>query len=101
MDEEIIIDLSLMNESFMTQFSTKIRFILRALMTGSYFPRVRVKGSPLQLDRFSRALAAEKNYVTAFNQYGLNNPATYKSRYRLNSAVSKFERDTGLIWPFK
>jgi len=101
MDEEIIIDLSLMNESFMTAFSTKIRFILRALMTGTYFPRVSVRGSSLQLDRFARTLSAEKNYVTAFNQYGLNNPATYKSRYKLDSAVKRFEKDTGLVWPFK
>ena len=101
MEEEIIIDLSLMNESFMTQLSTKIRFLLRALMTGSYFPRVKVRGSSLQLDRFARTLSAEKNYITAFNQYGLNNPATYKSRYKLDSAVKRFERDTGLVWPFK
>ena len=100
MEEEIIIDLSDLNESMMTQLSTKIRFLLRALMTGAYFP-VKIRGTRPQIDRFSRALSAEKNYVTAFNQYGLNNPATYKSRYRLDSAVSRFERDTGLIWPFK
>ena len=39
--------------------------------------------------------------LLAYNKYGLNNPATYRSRYRLDGAVKSFERDTGLIWPFK
>jgi hypothetical protein len=99
-EEEIVIDLSLLKEGFMTMLSAKIERLLNVLLTGAYFP-ASIKGTPRQIDRFTSALAAEKKYITAFNQYGLNNPATYKSRYQLDRAVKKFERDTGLVWPFK
>lgn len=97
----IIIDFTILQEGeFLTSQSVNIKLLMNALFTGSFFP-VQVKGSPMQVDRFTRALAAEKNYVSAFNNYGLNNPATYRSKYRLDSAVKRFERDTGLIWPIK
>ncbi len=82
------------------QQGAQLERVLNVLFTGSPFP-VKVRGTGKQLDRFAQALAAEKSYALAFNKYGLNNPATYKSRYRLDSAVSKFERDTGLVWPIK
>ena len=99
-DKEIVIDLSLLKEGTMSQLSATIERLLNVLLTGSYFP-VRVKGTPREIDRFTSALAAEKKYITSFNQYGLNNPATYKSRYQLDRAIKKFQRDTGLVWPFK
>lgn len=98
--ETLVIDLTRMDEGFMTMEATKLKLLMNALFTGSYFP-VEVKGNPMQIDRFTRALAAEKNYIAAFNNYGLNNPATYRSRYKLDAAVRRFERDTGLVWPIK
>ena len=98
--ETLVIDLTRMDEGFMTMEATKLKLLMNALFTGSYFP-VEVKGNPMQIDRFTRALAAEKNYISAFNNYGLNNPATYRSRYKLDAAVKRFERDTGLVWPIK
>ena len=83
----------------MSTMAADIRMLMNIVMTGTYFPAT-IKGTPTQVDRFTRALAAEKNYVTAYNKYGLNNPATYRSRYRLDGAVKKFEKDTGLVWPF-
>mgnify|MGYP001181153220 CR=1 FL=1 len=98
--EPIVFDFTRIDEGFMTIEATKLKLLMNALFTGSYFP-VQVRGNPMQIDRFTRALAAEKDYVAAFNNYGLNNPATYRSRYKLDSAVRKFERDTGLVWPIK
>jgi hypothetical protein len=60
-----------------------------------------IKGTPQQIKRFAGALGAEKRYMDAFNQYGLNNARTFKSRVTLDRAVSNFERDTGIPWPFK
>ena len=34
-------------------------------------------------------------------QYGLGDRKTYESRYKLDSAVKNFERETGLKWPMK
>ncbi len=97
---EIVIDLTTLKQGIMTSLSAEIERLLNMLLTGSYFP-VKIKGSPRQIYRFISAMAAEKKYITSFNQYGLNNPATYKSRYQLDRVIKKFERDTGLVWPFK
>ena len=99
-NSEIVIDLSILNEGSMIQLSAQFERLMNVLMTGTYYP-VKVKGNATQIDRFIRAISAEKDYAVAYNKYGLNNPATYRSRYRLDGAVKSFERDTGLIWPFK
>ena len=96
-DKEIVIDLSLLKEGTMTQLSATIERLLNVLLTGSYFP-VRVKGTPIEMIDSTSALAAEKKYITSFNQYGLNNP-NLQSRYQLDRAIKKFQRDTGLVWP--
>ena len=99
-EKQITIDLSQLNESFMLGVAAKIERLLNVLLTGSYFP-INSRGTSKQVDRFLKALAAEKKFVTSFNQYGLNNPRTYKSRYQLETAIKSFEKDTGLKWPFK
>jgi hypothetical protein len=60
-----------------------------------------VTGTKDQIKAFAGALAAEKTYMDAFNKNGLNDKNTYRSRISLHSAVSKFERQTGIPWPFK
>ena len=60
-----------------------------------------IKGTPQQIKSFASTLAAEKSYMSAFNAYGLNSPATFRSKAILNNAVASFERETGIIWPFK
>ena len=60
-----------------------------------------IKGSPQQIKRFATALAAEKRYMDAFKNHGLNNPRTFKSRVTLDRAVSQFEKDTNIPWQFK
>ena len=41
------------------------------------------------------------DYIQDFMNVGLNNPRTYKSRSQLKAATGKFERKTGIKWPFK
>jgi hypothetical protein len=100
--EEIVLDFTKLDEApmFLMQQGAQLERVLNVLFTGSPFP-VKVRGTGKQLDRFAQALAAEKTYAAAFNKYGLDNPATYRSKYRLGSAVNKFERDTGLVWPVR
>ena len=78
----------------------KLRLILNALFTGEFFP-VSVRGTGTQVDAFTRALAGEKRYLSSLSQYGLNNPKTYKDKFKLDRSVRAFEKDTGLVWPFK
>lgn len=100
--EEIVIDLSGIHEGLnLIQKSAEIRRLMNMIMTGTAFPSAKIIATPHQFDRFANTIGAERDYIVAYNKYGLNNPATYRNKYRLDSAVRKFERDTGLAWPFK
>lgn len=98
--EEIIIDFTQINESFLVMMGAQLRLVLNALFTGEFFP-VTVRGTRSQVRSFTEALAGEKRYLSSFAQHGLNNPKTLKDKFKLNRAVKSFERDTGLVWPFK
>lgn len=98
--EEIVIDFTNITESMLVQMGAQLRIILDALFTGEYFP-VRVRGSQRQVDSFVRTLAGEKRYLSSLSQYGLNNPKTFKDKYKLDKSIKSFEKDTGLVWPFK
>ncbi len=96
----IVIDFSKIDESFLVAMGARLRLILDALFTGEYFP-VSVKGSPQQVDSFVKTLAGEKRYISSLSQYGLNNPKTFRDKFKLDRSIKSFERDTGLVWPFK
>jgi len=98
--EPIVIDFTKIDESFLVAMGARLRMVLDALFTGEYFP-VSVKGSPAQVDSFVRTLAGEKRYLSSLSQYGLNNPKTFKDKFKLDRSIKSFERDTGLVWPFK
>ena len=88
------------NESFLVMFGAAIKNIMNSMFGGSSIP-VTVKGSQTQVRDFARVLGREKKYLDNYKKFGLDNPQTYRSRYSLDSAVKKFERSTGLKWPFK
>ena len=88
------------NESFLRLFGWTIKGIMNSMFGGTRIP-VTVKGSQSQVRDFARVLGREKKYLENYKKFGLYNPQTYNSRYALDSAVKKFERGTGLKWPFK
>ena len=98
--EKIVIDFNKIDETFLIAMGARMRMVLNALFTGEYFP-VSVKGSQAQIDSFIRALSGEKRYLSSLTQYGLDNPKTLRDKYKLNKSVKSFEKDTGLVWPFK
>lgn len=98
--EKIVIDFNKIDETFLIAMGARMRMILNALFTGEYFP-VSVRGSSSQIDSFIKALSGEKRYLSSLTQYGLDNPKTLRDKYKLNKSVKSFERDTGLVWPFK
>ena len=58
-------------------------------------------GSREEIQTFADTLSSEKRYMDAYKKYGLDAPATYRSKFQLNKAVKDFERKTNLIWPFR
>jgi hypothetical protein len=106
-NEDIVpiqIDLSkpeMMNESLLFAFGTAIKLILKQMFGQDVFLPVAITGTTSQIESFAKALAGEKKYFQSYVQHGLNDPRTHEDKYRLNLAVSKFERDTGIKWPYK
>ena len=77
-----------------------VKGILQQMFGAPRVP-VTVRGTHSQIKSFANTLQKEKRYIENYNKYGLNNPRTYKSKAQLQNSVSKFERATGLKWPFK
>jgi len=102
---EIVLDLNMghsgrVDESVLAWFGGIVKTILgRALGMPEDLP-IKIRGSQSQVDSFTKALAAEKRYLEAYRDYGLDSAATYKTRHTLDAAVKGFERKTGLKWPF-
>ena len=89
-----------LDESFLSMFGFWIKEILQRMFGGSNIP-VSIKGNPVEVNAFAKALGGEKRYIETAKKYGLDDPRTYKDRAKLESAVSSFERTTGIKWPFK
>jgi hypothetical protein len=84
-----------------TMLGGQIKFMLGMMFGGKAGVPVNIRGNKSQVDSFTRAMAGEKSYIKTAAKYGLDNPRTYKSKYKLQSAISKFERATGIKWPVK
>tara|TARA_Y100001963_G_scaffold152926_1_gene238643 strand:- start:101 stop:427 length:327 start_codon:yes stop_codon:yes gene_type:complete len=85
---------------FIATFGVTLRKLLKKMFGGEKIPII-VKGTPNQVRAFAKALVHEKDYYKIYKKYGLNNPRTYRSKYRLKRAIHDFERKTGIIWPLK
>lgn len=102
---EVVLDLGVaktgrIDESVLAWFGSIVKTILgRAFGVSSDIP-LKIRGSRSEVESFTKALAAEKRYLEAYRDYGLDSAATYKSRHSLDAAVKGFERKTGLKWPF-
>jgi hypothetical protein len=88
------------NEIFLAQFGGAIELILNAMFNTRPLP-VAITGVPRDVSAFAGALGGEKKYLEAAKKYGLNHPSTYKNKAKLSNAVKKFEKQTGIKWPFK
>jgi hypothetical protein len=89
-----------LNELRYATFGSQMKRILRAMFGGEKVP-LTVKGSRREVDSFFDALVKEKKYMTSYLAHGLDDPRTLRNRAKLKNSVTKFERETGIIWPFK
>lgn len=87
-----------LTEGFIRTFGITLKGLLRKMFGGEKVPII-VKGSPKEIRAFARALVREKDYYKVYQKYGLNDPKTYRSKYRLKRAIYDFERKTGIKWP--
>jgi hypothetical protein len=89
-----------LDEGWYLMFGALLRWIMPSLYRGTLLP-LKIKGSDDEVRSFANVLSREKNYLTSWKDNGLDNPVTYQNRTKLDNAVGKFERTTGLKWPFK
>ncbi len=89
-----------LNESWLAMFGGAIKAIMQRMFGGDSLP-IKVKGNRQQVKSFGQTIGREKAYIQAVAKYGLNDPKTYKNKFSLYQAISRFERLTGLKWPFK
>jgi len=89
------------NEIFIGAFGRIIKILMKKMFGGGSAIPVKVKGTPAEIQSFAQVMGREKSYIKTAAKYGLNDPRTYKDKFKLRKKVSDFERKTGLKWPFK
>lgn len=104
--KEMVLDLGVhrrgeLNEFILRMMGGAIKMLLRRMFGDDTAIPVRVKGNKKEISAFAKAIGKEKKYMKSAAKYGLNNPKTYKDKYSLRKATAKFERATGIKWPFK
>tara|TARA_R110000824_G_scaffold52854_7_gene146711 strand:+ start:7513 stop:7836 length:324 start_codon:yes stop_codon:yes gene_type:complete len=101
--EPIIIDLTdnSLNEYVYSQFSNKVNILLQGLYQAGLDIPLSIRGTQDQVDAFFNSLKGEKRYMDSYMKNGLNNSKTMIEKRSLEKAVSRFETETGLRWPFK
>tara|TARA_Y100001972_G_scaffold96396_1_gene118892 strand:- start:79 stop:402 length:324 start_codon:yes stop_codon:yes gene_type:complete len=107
MKETITINLNeaklLKEDAALISFGAKIKQMLYYMFAepGQSLSTFYVKGNKPDVMAFGAALASEKAYMDSYLRHGLNDPSVLNNRYRLDKAVEKFERETGIKWPLK
>ena len=89
------------NEIFLGAMGRVIKMLMGSIFGGKFAAPVKVKGTRSEIDAFTKAMGGEASYIKAAAKYGLNDPRTYKDKFKLRKRVSEFERKTGIKWPFK
>lgn len=102
--EKVIIDFNdpLLREGIIyTQFVKQVNDLMLSLINANIDVPVALRGTQAQVDSFFDALRRERRYMNSYVKHGLNDPKTLNYRHRLDGAVGRFEKETGLKWPFK
>ena len=90
-----------LNEALLAHFGSLTKMLLRRMFGFDLSIPVNLVGNKSEIDSFGRALSSEKRYMDSYMRNGLNSPETFRTKAELSGAVRKFERTTGLKWPFK
>ena len=88
------------SESYLLTFGLALRWLMPALFRGGSMP-ISIRGTKPQIKSFANVMSKEKRYLESWKSNGLDSPHTYKNKANLSSAIARFERTTGVKWPFK
>tara|TARA_Y100000310_G_scaffold128970_1_gene128116 strand:+ start:293 stop:661 length:369 start_codon:yes stop_codon:yes gene_type:complete len=83
-----------------SKFGDAVKDIMKAVFSGREVP-VNIIGTRSEIKSFIEVIKREKQYLKTAKKYGLDNPRTYKFKYKVERAAAQFERDTGLKWPLE
>ena len=89
-----------LNENILHVFAAWIEYLLSKMYKGRRIP-VKVRGTRIEVTRFTDALVNEKRYMAYIKKYGLDDPMTYKQKSKLDVAIKRFEREAKINWPIK
>lgn len=104
-EEKKVINLSedreQLNESFLRMFGSAVKSILKRMFGASSgdIP-YEIKGNKREVKEFMDTIKKEKDYMNYFIRYGLDDPETLQKKGKLDKQIKKFERKTGIPWPF-
>ncbi len=59
-----------------------------------------ITGNEDDVKSYARAIFAQKNYLDAYVQFGMDHFQTHKNREVLDQEIAHFEKTTGILWPF-
>mgnify|MGYP003627089797 CR=1 FL=1 len=112
--KEVVIDFAAINEqkkelneeqlneflfSTTAALGGSIKVLLGMMGMGDNFGvPVKIKGNRQEVNSFMRALKGERRYMDSVKKFGLDDPYTYKNKFKLNKAIEGFERTTGMKW---
>ena len=104
-NKKITIDLNderlVLNETVYSKFAGDMERLMWMLYDSGVNIPMNIIGKPSQVDSFMDAIKREKRYMDSYMQNGLNDHKTMNNKYDLESAIKRFELETGLKWPFK
>jgi hypothetical protein len=60
-----------------------------------------IRGKYRDVKAYAQALGREKDYISAYAEYGEDHMITARAKAKLDQATNHFERLTGIMWPFK
>ena len=90
------------DERMLRQMGWQIEWTLAQMFGKPMQPgNTKITGTAAQLAAFAAVLGREKKYIDVFNKLGLGNERTFSEKWKLDLAIRRFERETGLKWPFK
>ena len=89
-------------EGWQDVFGNNIKQLVRTMFsaTNPDLP-VKIKGNEQQVSDFVKTLSKEKKYIQTAARYGSEDPRAYRDKFELQQKIRKFERSTGLKWPFQ
>ena len=99
-----VIDLGLrrngtLEENAYTQMGAQLGYALKQILVGVE-PFLDVRGTTGEIAALSAALGMEKRHLEDIIKYGANSPQARRSLGTTNQAASRFQKVTGIPWPF-